>query len=207
MKQFYLLVLLVGLITPTGLHAQKVYKKNNKVILDLTVAAGMPKDAVTQTSKTDAYTANFPELPEQIALNKVNGIDNDQNNPINATVFQKLEVAPYDVNGHNEISSTKTEIMTRVWNLAFTGCKESKYDNGGWRLPTQRELMLIYIFNPALTHVLREVGGTPLESDNYWSATEYDKYNAWHMIFNVGFMSHAIKAEGFRIRCVREVTD
>lgn len=200
MKRTMMIVMLVGLIVPTVINAQKVYKDgSNRVILDLTVAAGMPKDAVTATKKT--WTGTPSNTVGPMANNSAGGT-------INATVFQKLEIAPHDVNTLKEIKATGT--MKMDWVAAFNACKGSSSYGGGWRIPTQRELMLMFIFRPAFDAIFIDsaINGTPFSTGFlYWTATEYDPVYTWIGEFGGGGINLAIKAGAHRVRCVREVTN
>jgi hypothetical protein len=100
------------------------------------------------------------------------------------------------------------------WSTAFNGCINSTYDGGNWRLPTQRELMMMWIFNDALKIALPEVGGDALSSPGtqYRSATEYRE----DIVYTVGFIgspfgdgftsNYTSKGHMLYVRCVREVT-
>ena len=58
-------------------------------------------------------------------------------------VAQKLEVAPF--------TTENDEWIRRTWAEAKTYCENYNPDGkGGWRMPTQRELMLIYAINDQL---------------------------------------------------------
>ena len=153
MKQI-LIILFISTLLPARLQAQRAYKEGTKIIFDLTVAAGMPAGAVTNVKK---YTGTF--TPRQDEL----GPNNDESSSINATVYHKLEIAPRDVNTLGNLDNTGT--LTMPWVDAFNTCKSLTYDGGGWRLPTQRELMLMFMFLPAFNTFLNDgsiYNGTPL---------------------------------------------
>lgn len=170
--------------------AQKVYKDaSNRVILEMTVASGMPANSVTATSKTAVYAA-------ATADNSGGPIaDNTENGSINATVFQKLEIAPSDYGGN--------------WATVFNGCLGATINGGtGWRLPTQRELMMMYVFKTALHDIFSTVGGTAFADARYWCATEFNATRPWYVMFNIGYVGNDYsKGTGYSARCVREVTD
>lgn len=206
MKRILIIAMLAGGVTPTGLKAQKVYKDaSNRVILDLTVAAGMPSGAVTNTSKTSIYAPFNPSASSTLIPN------NDHMGTINAEVFQKLEVAPYDMNDAGVIGTTGTFMMD--WITAFNGCKNSSYNGGRWRLPTQRELMLIWIFRPALNSIFTNaaVNGTAFTANNiYLSSTQgSDSRRVWRVFFSDGEGGHTYQVTNTdlwnHVRCVREV--
>lgn len=96
----------------------------------------------------------------------------------------KFEVAASDVNkGQN-------------WNTAVNLCPS------GWRLPTIRELRLIYAFRGEL--------GTFGTSGSliYWSATESssDNSHAWYVFFSTGETGCKYpKAANYNVRCIRDL--
>ena len=61
------------------------------------------------------------------------------------------------------------------WHEAKIACKKL---GTGWRLPTKDELNMLY-------ENMEEIGG--FASNNYWSSTEYDNYNAWLQNFYDGY--------------------
>jgi hypothetical protein len=177
------IILFAGLLVSAGLQAQEVYIEDGKVILDMTVETGMPAGAITAIPKT--WTGNPSNNGDPLSNNTHSGT-------INEKVFQKLEIAPSDLG-------------TMTWTAAMTGCKN---EGEGWRLPTQRELMMMWIFNDALNDVLEavEVGGNALSANPYRSATEIDASYVWSVSFGIGATTNQLKATPYRVRCVREVT-
>jgi hypothetical protein len=191
MKKIVMIVF-AGLLVSAGLQAQKVYidedvQGNKRVILDMTAAAGMPAGSTTNESKTALYVDATPTDNDTI-------VNNTQRGAINATVFQKLEIAP-------------TNLGSMGWIAAFNGCKDPSYNGGGWRLATQRELTMMWIFNDALKIVLLKVGGGALSSSNYRSATESPNVsNACTVSFGNGYTTSSYsKLQSLPVRCVREV--
>ncbi|NDV56913.1 DUF1566 domain-containing protein [Bacteroides sp. 519] len=185
MKKILITAILASLLLPAQLMAQKVYKDaSNRVILDSSSSAGMPEDATTGVAK---YNDSF-------APSSTMGENNHVTGSINATVFWKLEVAPNDINTYGIIGTTGTQEME--WGAAFNACKRA-----GWRLPTQRELILMYIFKPALESLI----GVAFK-DNYWSATEDSDWGAWYVnLGGSGYTSDTNKIRLYYGRCVREV--
>lgn len=75
-----------------------------------------------------------------------------------------------------------------------------------WRVPTQRELQLIWMFREAIGIIYP---GAPMESASskkYWAATEKDIANAWYFDFQTGFpaCSWQLKTTASRVRCVSD---
>jgi hypothetical protein len=177
------IILFAGLLVSAGLQAQEMYIEGGKVILDMTVATGMPADAITNAAKTWGTPSNTTGPLT----------NNTETGTINEKVFQKLEIA-------------LTDLGTTDWVAALNGCRAPSYNGGGWRLPTQRELMMIWIFSDALKDVLPAVGGTFLSSaDYYWSATERSDLVAWVVDFAGYTTVNSSKKNLYRVRCVREI--
>ena len=198
MKKIIFIVLLVGLMTPAGLKAQQLYKVGSKIILDMTEAVGMPAGSVTNVPK---YTAAY--MSGKTPSNTSGPMtDNAGAGTINAYVYEKLEIAPYDLNTSAQISATGPYGMT--WVDAFTGCRSATYDGGGWRLPTQRELQMIFIFNIGI----EDFSSVAFDSEMYWAANEEFGIYAYYVYLAVGIGTGRIvlKVNSFRTRCVREVT-
>ena len=197
MKQQLLILLLAALIAPTGLMAQKVYMEGGKIILDSRggEGIGLPTGAVTATKKYVGVTA-----PASGTWLLINNTDNLPSGSINATVYQKLEIAPQDL-GTNGLGSGA---MTMYWTEAFNGCKGMAYDGGNWRLPTQRELTLIWIFMPAIDSLLSTA---VFFTSTYWSATESAAHNAWVLYVSYAGLTGSNGKTNFsnRVRCVREL--
>ena len=76
-----------------------------------------------------------------------------------------------------------------------TGC--DGYDDGNWRLPNEKELLMAYVD-----------GGNGNLSDlssRYWSSTtlSYNTHNAWHIFLNNGSAYGGVKTNSYNFRCVR----
>lgn len=85
------------------------------------------------------------------------------------------------------------------WSDAFTVC--SGISGGGWRLPTQRELMLIWV----LKKELMWGNADPLEEGSYWCATESGENLSWLMFFSNGTLYSFSRSTQAMVRCVREL--
>lgn len=189
MKRLFLMMILAGLITPASLMAQKVYKSGNKIILESTEETGMAVGTTTNISKTAIY--DVFEAKENI-LGQISGANNNQNHPINATVYNKLEIANVE------------SVVILNWVNAMNYCKNlTEAGNSDWRLPTQRELMLIWIFKPAI----EGLGGLAFENRDYHCATESSGINSWRVHFGTGIHDYSWKSSSTmaKARCVREI--
>ncbi len=74
--------------------------------------------------------------------------------------------------------------------------KASAALDNGWRLPTTKELAILYI-NRA------EIGG--FEYNVYWSSKEYDSNHAWFQSFWTGVQSDVNKVNAIFVRAVRSL--
>lgn len=89
------------------------------------------------------------------------------------------------------------------------GCKNystTEFPKGSWRLPTQRELMLMWLFREGINTIYASPPASKLTENKYWSATEQATNKAWYMDFNAttpqsGFIS---KTTAMYFRCVRD---
>lgn len=139
-------------------------------------------------------------------------------------VAAKFEIAERGVQGNDS---------RMTWEKARHYCATelADYDGGGWRMPTQRELMLMYVMNDQLPEEFKLITETDQHNEAdpntddyhvfYWSATEdltqgsASSQNGWSVCFcaDVENGSQPGKTEGYNktatnyIRCVRDVLD
>lgn len=87
---------------------------------------------------------------------------------------------------------------------AATGCANYSTTefSSGWRLPTQREMMIMWLFREGINAVY----DSAQLSGQYWSATEKEAGKAWYMDFNdTAPGSNAdSKTTNYKFRCVRD---
>ena len=180
-KIYSMLIIFISILSTQDLYSQKVYKNaENKIILDLGPDSGFPQGAVTTTKGVKVITPNASSL----------GANNDHNGSINATLYYKLEIAPSDYSAGSD------------WVTAYNGCKGATINGTtGWRLPTQRELMLIYLFKDYIGEL-----GSAFGASNYWSATEGSAPASWYVGFSLGNACNYAKANtSLRARCTRDL--
>jgi len=195
-KQTLFVLLLAGLMfVPAGLFAQKAYIENtggfNRIILDMSqtgVGIGLPENAVTNIPKVGA-TLTSAEANNQM--------------------YEKLEIAPQNMGGSNASPLLATPGVRLNWGDGDTRCRALNHNNSvGWRLPTHREMTMIWIFREALI----DLGSTPFSIDYaYWTATEIivpsypnEKFS-FSFNFAAGSGGSANNPSSYYIRCVREV--
>lgn len=136
----------------------------------------------------------------------------NQQTPSNTTFLGVGE----SVSGHNGTWNAKMSIKFQVmranhtvgttdWTTAYNQCKSYNGEGGGagqWRLPTQRELMMIWILHPQL---IGKGSFTAFDASNNWSATEYNATDAWTVGFFTGSVYNYDKTNSFYVRCVRDL--
>ena len=87
---------------------------------------------------------------------------------------------------------------------ATTGCADYTTTEfpSGWRLPTQREMMLMWLFREGI-NTIYPAGAL---SDQYWSATEMDAGDAWSLDFTetAPESTASRKTSTYKYRCVRD---
>lgn len=145
---------------------------------------------------------------------------NGGNLNLNSRVSLRFIVAPEDVqlNGTSGGESmtwlqacgdngSDTEPRETFTNLANTGCAAYNYGGRKWRLPTQRELQLIWILRQGIGYAYAGVAGaSPLGEYVYWSATETASA-AWAFDFSSGYprsFTQLKSSRGTRVRCVSD---
>ena len=204
MKKTVLIVLLFGLMAPEGLRAQKMYIDNGMVILDMSttgIGIGMNPGSVTNVAKTfNNYTPNASGYLDG-STSSAYSLSQDEK------VFQKLEIAPSDMTNSGTLTSGVSDAMT--WVNAFTRCRDLTYNGRtGWRLPTRRELQMMWIFLLPINSLSGSLSGDSFDpSIYYWCATESGSNSAWSVYFVDGSApSTNGRTLSFKVRCVREVT-
>lgn len=104
---------------------------------------------------------------------------------------------PNGLPGDDGVCNTNGEVACLCVKLTSskTGCEA--YDDGSWRLPTQKELMMSYIDGSwaQLTNA----------ANFFWSATTYSNgtYQAWTIYQGNGYTNYYYKTSSFSVRCVR----
>lgn len=108
-------------------------------------------------------------------------------------VYPKLIISDVDLeNDEGGVQCSWYDAVSKVKELEYKGATD-------WRLPTQRELIVMYIMN---------VSGF-CSSDVYWSATAYNAYglgDAFYVSFSGNLVDDINKANGSHsVRLVREL--
>ena len=220
MKKVILIALMSALSTVT--FAQRVYRAN----------ADGTKNTSGDYHVIDCTKDNMPAgalgKPNSPAGRVERHIESDTPN---AKVSPKFAVSKQNINNAGEYGGTGSIISSNrlTWAVAAgwdatattganytlgpnatadTGCSQHQGPKGGetglWRLPTQRELMLIWIMHEGLKKS-DPTGFTSFTSTNYWSATENNTNIAWGVNFINGSTINTSKTSDSYVRCVRDL--
>lgn len=173
-----LIVLMASVLGLPGVYAQKVVVDGTKVIIDASAISHTTTKKPRTTTGTNSTSCT--QSTSDIA-----------SNANNEKVYKKFEVSTTDNSTHSQ------------WREAVDICADLATDGGGWRLPTQRELMLMWVLNSELRLTS---GFTPFGPYGFWSATEGNTSSSWFVDFNFGNTYYdGGKVVYNRVRCVREI--
>lgn len=134
--------------------------------------------AVGATAKTYTVNSFYAELGGYII-------------EINTYGTHGLVVAMQDQDQESETWYLANDLLSNTTNHDVNGAKFKD-----WRLPTKRELNLMY-------DVYTNGNGATLNSDYYWSSTEHDNGLAWGQYFPNGAQGYYNKAYVGNVRAVR----
>lgn len=121
-----------------------------------------------------------------------------------------------NVSGHNgtwnEKMSSKFQVMranhsvgSTDWATAWNSCKSYNGEGGtagSWRLPTQREIDMIWVLHPQL---IGKASFSAFIAGDNWSSTEYNATQAWYVRFSDSYPDYSTKTTGRYVRCVRDI--
>lgn len=174
------IVIILGCLMATGGYAQVVVREGSKVVID---ASALPNS--TRVKKATGTDGTDKTLGTNDASNLGSKVSNKE-------VYYRFEVSPFDNNG------------PAPWHQMLLHCKNLVLNGTGWRLPTVRELILIYLLKRELAAV---PGFTALhERNRYWSATEESAENAHAVSLMERRLSvhQKVTAPG-HTRCIRDL--
>lgn len=181
-------LILTGLLICCGIlgaEAQKVYKNAGIFIIE---CAGMPEGSYTKLAKprtTDGTNSTQGSL--DMLVNIGAPLNDDK-------VAYKFEVASAD-----------SSVAGYDWLAGVNVC--AGLSGGNWRLPTKRELTLIWIQHEKLKSLS---GFTPLVESSYWGATEFKSTQSYTHSFGatVGSGGPGLKTtSSYKVRCIRDITN
>lgn len=162
-------------LTATAGYAQQVLVENGKIVID---ASAIPNTQVKKARTTDGTNT---KRGTNDATN-ISSVVSDEK------VYYKFELSP-----------TR---FTATWQDAVNRCKDLADDGGGWRLPTHKEAVLIYILWPELRKagLTGAAGGTGTDAGGDGTTCPYVTYD------NNGTIKMAGKSESSNFyRCIRDL--
>ena len=175
-------------ITPKmALSSMVVTDVSNRAIID---CRNLPVGAVTTETKARIADGALDKLG-------TNDLTNIGSAESNKTVSHYFEVMKSNLNSGSN------------WLDAANGCSNYKSGDGNntWRLPTQRELYLLWILNTAIKPKVPSF--TEFSATNYWSATETNAQKSFAVAFTTGIANAFQKGSvdtNHSVRCVRDLT-
>lgn len=194
----------IALLGQTQAFAQKVVNTGNKrAVLDCSKETSMLQSAVTFQKK---YTSNKTANNTSFILGSY-----EQSQAANTLIYYKLELASGDL---MEDGTAGLGYQYFTWAQAYNLCKQ--YNGGGWRLPTHREMVMIYIFKDAFNEITTPniLGYKNSDSGSvsvmYWTATEtpdptkarvLDFYNETFDVCD----KNIVDVHNRKARCVKEL--
>ena len=211
-------VILLSLIFTQDIFSQIVFEESGYSVID---CSGMPAGAVKTAAELAASkqsVADGGRVLRHIQYSNqqgthITGTYGTDALYINQKVSRKFAVAKSDVMDNTTwaiasgwASGANSEI-TGDSKPANTGCavyqgKDNADPKGSWRLPTQRELMVIYSLKGQLAMT---TGFTAFSSRYYCSATENNDSYSWCVYFDNGSVNYNLKNSSSGVRCVRDL--
>lgn len=137
---------------------------------------------------------------------------NGENIAVNDKVPYRFIIAPKDGGDGSTVTwaaamglnTSANSDLAADGSVAGTGCAAYSTTEfpTGWRLPTQREMMLMWLFRAGINLVCTK----PLTADKYWTATENTEVQAWYLDFSTAApqSNFETKITPYRYRCVRD---
>lgn len=162
-------------LTATVGYAQEVLVEDGKIIID---ASAIPN---TREKKARATDGTNIARGTNTATNISSVVSDDK-------VYYKFELSQ--------------ERFTGFWLFAVNRCRNLTDDGGGWRLPTHKEAVLIYILWPELTEagLTGVAGGTGTDAGGDGTTLPYVTYDDIGTIKMVGK-----RDTGNYYRCIRDL--
>ena len=190
--------------------AQRVYVEGVHAVID---CSSMPEGSVKSDSELSASKTVGGRVRRHLQNSQqgthITGTHGTTALYVNAKVSRKFIVAPADAgvmswaaaSGWDAAADGDTNGNTGTAN---SGCASYSANDliGSWRLPTQRELMII----TAHRGQLEKVGGfTRFSSNYYWSASQVGVITSFCQLSSTGRLATGRNATGYYVRCVRDL--
>ena len=155
-------------------------------------------------SKADATDGTNTKLywGKNLKGKDIAGITEITNQPVVQTDFNgkantQAIIAAYTEHGVDMDSRDMCKVLESYTEGGFTD----------WYVPAAGQLYEMYNKISDINAALQNIGGTALESDVYWSSSEYSKDNAWRAYFSSGIISYDLYGKNYsgRVRLVLDI--
>ncbi len=165
-------------------------------------ASGMPESAI--------WPLGMNLMANKATIRHTQSKGNGNNIPVNNKVPFRFIIAPRDGGSGTwavamGLKSDANSDLGEVTPGMTSGCAAfgTTEFRSGWRMPTQREMMLMWLFREGIDVIYKD---TPLDGVVYWTATESDKNQAWMLNFSSLAPESKIsgKSVSYKYRCVRD---
>lgn len=215
----YISLTLIFVCFPTKSRGQYVRKENTSNVHQAVIlhSDGLFPSAIWELGRI----LRDPNTGATIrhTVNKGNG----KNLNVNSRLPRRLLIAPTDLPGTFNWSQAMGFTAENNNNLEPLpkgdykqgGCSTYKIPSGDnfpgyigvtkWRLPTQRELQLIWLLRDAIDQAfLPRYWSRHQLSGTYWASTEENASQAWYFNFNGPFCNKDSKEKLYKVRCVSD---
>lgn len=139
-----------------------------------------------------------------------------QNDVLNSTFPTRFDVAKADAllsgltgmtwaDANGWTNGSNSSLTSAVASIIPTGCNayfELGTLAGSWRLPTQREMILIALTRNELN---TQAAGFVQLSGTYWTSTQNSATGAWSFDYSIASMYVRTKTTLYKVRCVRDL--
>ena len=163
-------------------------------VIDL--SALEPLGAVLSSSEAAARRTEMNnQTPSNTAFLSVGEAVSGVNGTWNKKMSRRYQVMRSDGNSSNRSD----------WTAAYNFCKEYAGEGGKkgeWRLPTQKELYMIFVLHPQLKS---SSNFSAFVAYAYWCSVEHSATNGWRLYFDDGTLNNNRKTELHTVRCVRDL--
>lgn len=208
-SKLFIAALIVCLFPASSAFGQQLKKENLKGTnaantgsnYAVFYSAGMPESAIWPLGMKLSKNGRTIRHTSQKAIGS-NIIANDKVPfrfiiaPADGSATNWAAAGGFNASANNDLQPDGVAAMTGCANYSTTEFPD------GWRLPTQREMMIIWLFREGINTVY----DSSQLSGRYWSATENTANKAWYMDFNatVPGSNVELKTNNYKFRCVRD---
>lgn len=199
-----------------------------KMILAVVAAVAVAGSAGAQSGVRYPYVTSENGGVVVVLRDSKGGIDESSLFSSRVTASKTGNEASADNRMSRKFRVQKSNPGQKTWSDAMSYCDnltEEGYSD--WRLPSQRELMMIWLLGgssnvtsgdkndtgvgsaskPVNTpYLYQQSGFTAFSAGTYWSATDFSSRSgySWYLYFSDGYSTSYIKTNSSSVRCVRD---